>query len=453
VNIVQENIDALNATLKINISKEDYLPKVEEALKNYRKNVNLNGFRKGMVPMGIVKKMYGDAVLFEEMNKLVGEATTKHFEEGKVEILGRPIQKDTNLDVNINDPKDIVLEYEIGLAPAVDLSKIEKLKVTQQTIEVSDQDVEKEMDALRMRNGKVTNPSKVADEKDLIYVDLVEMDDDKEKEGGYSTASVLSLETIKDKKLKAKIEKLEVGNSIEVDIFKDFDKDAEGIKKNILNLKDGVAPEGMSEDFKLTLTKIHHLDKADLDQEFLDKTFGPGKVNSEEEARAELKKEIQQYFNQMAVRKNKDAFVNTITDALNLSLPDEFLKKWLKQSNEKPITDDQLNSEYGGFAQDLKWTIISNKLRAENNLEPEMEEVKEFSRNIIRDQMAKFNTTGNEIGEETIEMFNNQMFAKEEHVKKSYESVVEQKLFSFIESKLIVNKETVTLEDFLKKNN
>ena len=134
-------------------------------------------------------------------------------------------------------------------------------------------------------------------------------------------------------------------------------------------------------------------------------------------------------------------------------MPDEFLKKWLKQSNEKPITDDQLNSEYGGFAQDLKWTIISNKLRAENNLEPEMEEVKEFSRNIIRDQMAKFNTTGNEIGEETIEMFNNQMFAKEEHVKKSYESVVEQKLFSFIESKLIVNKETVTLEDFLKKNN
>ena len=274
--------------------------------------------------------MYGDAVLFEEMNKLVGETTTKHFEEGKVEILGRPMQKDTNLDVNINDPKDIVLEYEIGLAPAVDLSKIEKLKVTQQTIEVSDQDVEKEMDALRMRNGKVTNPSKVADEKDLIYVDLVEMDDDKEKEGGYSTASVLSLETIKDKKLKAKIEKLEVGNSIEVDI----------------------APEGMSEDFKLTLTKIHHLDKADLDQEFLDKTFGPGKVNSEEEARAELKKEIQQYFNQMAVRKNKDAFVNTITDALNLSLPDEFLKKWLKQSNEKPITDDQLNSEYGGFAMD-----------------------------------------------------------------------------------------------------
>ena len=150
MNIVQENIDALNAILKINISKEDYLPKVEEALKNYRKNVNLNGFRKGMVPMGIVKKMYGDAVLFEEMNKLVGEATTKHFEEGKVEILGRPMQKDTNLDVNINDPKDIVLEYEIGLAPAVDLSKIEKLKVTQQTIEVSDQDVEKEMDALRI---------------------------------------------------------------------------------------------------------------------------------------------------------------------------------------------------------------------------------------------------------------------------------------------------------------
>lgn len=450
MNIVQENIDALNAILKINISTEDYLPKVEEALKNYRKNVSLNGFRKGMVPIGIVKKMYGDAVLFEEMNKIVGEATQKHFEDGKVEILGRPMQKDTNLDVNINNPKDIVLEYEIGIAPAVDLSKIENLKVSQQIIEVSDLDVDKEMDALRMRNGKVTNPSKVVDEKDLIYVDLVEMDDENPKEGGYTTSSVLSLEIVKDKKLKSKLEKLEVGGSLEIDIFKDFDKDEDGIKKNILNLKDGIAPEGMNEDFKLTLTKVHHMDKADMDQEFLDKTFGPGKVSSEAEARAELKREIQQYFDQMAVKKNKDAIVKTITDSLNLELPDEFLKKWLKQSNEKPITDDQLNSEYPGFAEGLKWTIISNKIKAENNIEPKMEEIKDFSRNIIKEQMAKFNTSGNEIDDATIEMFNNQMMAKEDHVKKSYESVVEQKLFTFIESKLTVNKETVTLEDFLK---
>lgn len=450
MNIVQENIDALNAILKINISKEDYLPKVEETLKNYRKNVALNGFRKGMVPIGIVKKMYGDAVLFEEMNKLVGEATTKYFTDEKIEILGRPIQKNTQLDISILSPTDIELEYEIGLAPTVDLSKLENLIIAKKQVLVSEQDVEKELDALRLRNGKVTNPTKVENEKDLIYVDLVEMDGDNEKENGYTTSSILSLEIIKDKKLKTKLEQTEVGISIEIDIFKDFDKDEEGIKKNILNLKDGIAPEGMGEDFKMTITKIHHMDKADLDQEFFDKTFGPEKVKSEEEARAEMKKEIEQYFVQMAERKYKDTIINTILDAMNLSLPDEFMKKWLKQSNEKPITDDQLNSEYDGFANELKWTIVVNNIKSENNLEPEDEEVKEFSRNIIREQMQKFNTSGNEIGEETIEMLNNQMFAKEDHVKKSYDGVMEQKLFTYLESKLTVSNEEVALEDFLK---
>ena len=451
MNIIRENIDHLNAILKVTITKEDYLPKVEEGLKNAKKHVNLNGFRKGMVPTGIVKKMYGNAILFEELNKVIGEATNQYFKDENLNILGRPLQKNMIEEVDINNPSDVELEYEIGLAPEIDLSKIEGLCVTTQELSITEEDVEKELENLKKRYGTSIEIESYQSESDTINVLFAEMSDDKEKENGVTSHTSIILSLIKDKKLAEKIQQSKKGDAFEVDIFKDFDREKEAIAKHLLGLKEGV-PSDMSEDFRMTITSFQHLEPAELNQELFDKVFGPERVSSVEEAKDALRTEMGNYFVEMANNRKKQVIVDAILNALNLELPDDFLKRWLMTANEKPLTTEQIEMEYPHFSHDLRWTIITAKLQEENGIKPDYEDIKAYAKEQTRKQFARFSPNGEPINEETIEMISNQMLAKEDYVKKSYDDVLEQKLFEFLQTKLAVSTESVALEDFFKKN-
>ncbi|MBX7225367.1 MAG: trigger factor [Chitinophagales bacterium] len=451
MNIIRENIDELNAILKVTISKEDYLPKLEEGLKNAKKNINLNGFRKGMVPTGIVKKMYGNAILFEELNKVIGEATNQYFKEENLNILGRPLQKNMIEEVDINQPTDVELEYEIGLAPEIDLSKIEGLAVSTQTLMISEEDVEKELENLRKRYGVSSEIESYQDEADIINVSFAEMADDKEKENGIKSHTSITLSMIKDKKLSSKIQQSKKGDAFEVDIFKDFDREKEAIAKHILGLKEGV-PADMSEDFNMTITSFQHLEPAELNQELFDKVFGADRVTTLEQAKEALRTEMSNYFVEMAENRKKQSIIDAVLGRLNLELPDDFLKRWLMTANEKPLTQEQIEAEYPHFSHDLRWTIVSAKMQDEHDLRPNFDDIKAYSKEQTKKQFERFSPNGEPISEETIEMISNQMLAKEDYVKKSYDAVLEQKLFDFLQTKLTVSAEAVALEDFFKKN-
>jgi trigger factor len=453
VKITQINSDALNAIISIEILKADYLPKVEKALATAKNNAVIKGFRKGFVPLGVIKKMYGNSILLDELNKLVSESLNNHIESNKVEILGRPLPiADPNIDLNINNPLDFTFKYEIGLAPNVAVNSLNKKTViAKDVIKLDDASLEVELDKLAGRYGNVTNPENVMlEEKDIVTAELVEIDGKKEKENGVTHTAVFNMDDILDQKIKTKFLKLKVGDAINIQPYDIFDNTNEFVTKSILGLKDG-KPENLSDIFKATITKISRVEKATLNQELFDKIYGPGAVNSLDEFKEKMRNELEGYAVSSANNKYKEAIYNHLMENTEIQLPDAFLKKFIKSSNEKPISDEQIEQEYPAFVKGLKWNIITSNIAKDNEIKIEMEDIKEFSKNALRQQLMMYNPTGQGLPEETIDQLNNSMMAKEEHVKKSYDGALEQKLFAFIEDQITAEEKTVSFADFFDK--
>jgi trigger factor len=452
VEVKRTNADELNAVLSISLKKEDYLPKVDKALTQYRNTVAIKGFRKGHVPTGLIKKMYGNAILMEELNKSVTDAINQHIQEEKLEILGRPLPKnEQQLNIDINEPNDLNFEYEIGLVPKFSLPELAKAKIEKLLIGIDDKTLDDELDKLAQRYGNVENPEGATVEvKDILAVDFKELDGKAEKENGVQHSGVINTEMIKDEKLKKKVLGAKAGDTLTVNPFEAFDRDRDSIAKQLLGLKDG-EPEGMSETFSMTITKISRIVKAEFNQELFDKVYGPETVKSLEDFKERVRKELQQFANQNSANKFKDSIYQFLLDNTNINFPDAFLKRFIQVSNEKPVSEDQIEQEYPNFSKGLKWNLITGKLSKDHDLKIEFEDVKAFSREQVKRQFEMYNPTGGAIDDKTIDLLNDNMLSKEEHVKKSYDGAMEQKLFTFIENQVQVVEKPVTFDEFFNK--
>jgi trigger factor len=449
VNINRQDIDATHAVVSITIETADYLPQVEKALQQYRKNVTLKGFRKGMVPAGLVKKMYGNAIMVDELNKLVGEKLDGYIKEQNIEILGQPLPKTSGLDFNIHQPADFTFEFELGLSPQFELNALSTATVVKAPkVMVDDATAQKELDNLRKRYGNMTFPEEGIEENDILQVKLQELDGDVLKDGGVEATGPINLEILKDADLKARLLKAKLGDSFDLNIYESLDRSPEQINKHILGLDE--APAGMGAAFRATIERISRMGMAELNQEFFDKVFGEGKVTSEQEALDAMKEDLGKYLKQSEDGKLNQTIYELLLEQTNIILPDDFLKRWIKVSNEKPLTDEQLEAEYPAFEKNLRWSLIVNKIVKENELKGTFEEIKEASKESLRQQLQQYMTAGGSFSEDDLEMFNNNMLAKEEHVKKTYDVVMEQKLFNFIKEQVTLEDEFITLEDFFK---
>lgn len=450
MNITRKDTDALNAILSVNIAKEDYLPKTEQALKKAGKTISMKGFRAGMVPAGLVKKMYGTGILVDELNKIVNDAVNKYIEENKLEILGRPMPVPANIDFNIQNPTDYTLEFELGLAPDFEISALKNNQVVKAPkVAINDELLDKEMDNLRSRYGNVSFIEEGINEKDMLEVKFVELENGTAKEGGVTATGPINLEMIKDETLKNTLLAGKVGTTATTeDLFAAFDKERAQVSKNVLGLNE--EPENMGAAFELTIERISRMGKAELNQEFFDKVFGPEQVKSEEEAKDKLREELSSYTSQSESGKLNERIFNMLLEETEIPLPDTFLKKWIKISNEKPITEDVLEEEYPIFAKNLRWSLIVNKISKENDIKGDFEEIKEYSKEALRQQLKQYAPGGGGFSDEDLDNLNNNMLSKEEHVKKSYDAVMEQKLFSVIKQQLTVEEEEVSFEDFFK---
>ena len=359
MNISQNNSDDLNAVISIQLKKEDYLPKVEKALNTAKSNAVIKGFRKGFVPMGVIKKMYGNSILLDELNKTVSESLDKYIQENKINLLGRPLPKPSDsINIDINNPSDFTFEFEIGLAPDIKVALNNNLKVEKAVITIDDKTLEDELDKIAQRYGNVTNPEEV-------------------KEGATSI-----------------------------------------------------------------------IEKVELNQELFDKVYGPGIVNSLDEFKEKVRKELQDFADKSAESKFKDNVFLSIMENTDVKLPEAFLKKFIKESSENPIDDEQLEAEYPQSEKGLKWQLITTAIAKDNDIKVDFEDVKKFSKAQLH---AQFMMYGGGITDEMIETFNNNMMAKQDHVKKSYDGALEQKLFTFIEEQIKVEEITTTFDEFFNK--
>lgn len=448
MNVTKEQKTDLNSIVTIQIEPADYNPAVDESLKKMRKQVAMKGFRKGMVPASLVKKMYGNQIMAEELDKLIQEGLSNYIKENELEVLGQPIPNDNvQPDIDINDPKSFEFSYELGLAPEFTIDFLDKkTKVTGYKIEVDDATVQVELERIRKQGGETINPEEGAlQADDVIVVDLKELDGKKEKEGGVQNLGLaLALDMATDKAKKALL-KLEFGGTTTVDPFELLEgKSKEEAAKHLLNL-DADALENVGDKFSLTVTKINRMKPSELNQELFDKVFGKDAVSSEEEFMAKLKEEIEKAFVGQADQRLGFDIVTQLLEATKIELPEEFLKRWIKMTNEKPITDEQLEEEFDAFARNLRWNLTVNKISKDNDIKVEADEIKASTKQQI---LAQFGNLGADFPEEQLDQWADSMLGNKEHVQRTYEQLLDQKLIEYIKGQITVTEKKISLDDF-----
>ncbi|MCE3280835.1 MAG: trigger factor [Bacteroidetes bacterium] len=443
MNITQENIDELNAVLKVKVVAEDYLPKVEGALKNYQRKATVPGFRPGKVPTGVIKKMYGKSVMVDEINKLLNDSLYKYINDNKIEILGNPLPKaDDKTVIDWDNQKEFEFMYEMGLAPKFEVELSPKEKFTYQTVKIDDELVNKYVTDIAKRYGKVEQVDAAA-EGDLLNGDFVELDANGEiLPGGVFKTSSVFLDRVKPEAKKAFIG-LKVGDKTVIN--------AQDLTANAVDLASMLglekeAAESFNSKLQFTVKGVSRLAASEINQELFDKIYGPGNVTTEEEFRMKIREELSGMFVNDSERKFYNDVVDRLMSKVNFNLPSDFLKRWIVAVNEKPVSSEQVESEFDGYAKGLKWQLIENKIIKDNNIAVTKEEVMDHTKNLILAQFGKMQQMP--MSDEDLENTAKRVLGNEEEAKKIYEQVYGQKVMTLFKTKFTLENKEVAYDEF-----
>lgn len=446
MNITQEKVDDLNAIVKITIAPEDYTPKVEKALKEQAKKANLPGFRKGMVPVAHMKRMYGKSILVEEINNTLNETLSKHLTDNKVEILGQPLPvMDDSKEFKWDNTDEFEFTYEIGLAPKVDIEVSSKDKFTKYNVKADAETLEARIKNIRKSYGKMTNPD-VAIEGDILFADLAQLSPDGEVfEGGITATGSVRLDLITDKKILKSLVGLKKDAIVELDLQKAFDNN-EAVIAKLLNIGEEDAKD-LKSNFQVTVKNVNRLEESDLNQEFYDKIFGPDVVSDEAGFKAKITEEIETMFQQDADRKLQNDIYTQLTEQTKMQLPEEFLRKWLKATNEK-LSDEELDQGFADFTKNLKWTLIENKIITDNEIKIEYKDVFETAKQRLDAQFRMYSPQP--MPEEQLAQYTATFLQEKENANRIFDEVKAMKVFDYIQSTATLNEKEIEYNKFVE---
>ncbi|MCL5129060.1 MULTISPECIES: trigger factor [unclassified Algibacter] len=437
MNITRENVDALNAVVKVDIAKEDYSDKVEKILLDYRKTANIPGFRKGHVPMGMVKKQYGKSVLVDEVNKLLQDALNKYLTEEKLDVLGQPLPK-TQDEIDWDGDK-FTFEFELGLAPEFEVELKGKKAITQYNIIADDKMIDEQIERIQKQYGK------------LIPQDVV--DADSEITGTYTNEEkevnntvTLTLDKFKGKATAKQFVGAKAGDVIVLKTKGLFEDDHDLMHALKLG-HDEI--HGLDIEVSFTITEVNQRELADLDQELFDKLFGEGTVKSVSEVREKIKEDAEKQFVQQADQKLLNDVTEHLVENTKFDLPAEFLTKWMQTAGEQPIDADQAKEEYEKSEKSLRYQLIEGKLIEANNVQVTMDDIKNHAREMIKGQMAQFgqmNPSDKELDDIAARVLSDQKEAR-----RISEQLVSQKLLSVYKEKANLEVKELSYENFVKE--
>ncbi|MFI5162260.1 MAG: trigger factor [Sphingobacteriales bacterium] len=444
MNISQEKIDSLNAIVTINIKPEDYQPRVDKAIKDHAKKAKIPGFRPGMVPPAHIKKMYGKSILVDEVNNMLSDSLNNYISEQQLEVLGQPLPKmDDSKEYNWDFADDFEFNYEVGLAPAFDIDFSSKDKVTQYVIKADKDTLAARIANIRKSYGKMTNPDVSAD-GDVLYAELVQLSPDGSVfDDGISNTTSVRLDQVQDEKIKKSLIGLKKEDEVTLDIQKAYHNDATRIAA-ILKVDEDTAAEVKS-NFRLSVKNVNRLEESDLNQEFFDKLFGEGKVTTEDEFRAEITKELEAMYEQDSERKLQNDLYKLSIDKAKFDLPDEFLKRWLKATNEK-LSEEELVGGYNDFAQNLKWTLLENKIMKDNKIEIKYEEVFAAAKQRLDAQFRMYSPQP--LSEEQLAQYTVQYLQNKDEANKIFEEVKAVRVLDYLKSIVTLDKKEVSAKEF-----
>lgn len=437
MDITRENIDALNAVVKVDIIADDYQSKVDKILVDYRKKADIPGFRKGHVPMGMIKKQYGKSVMIDEVNKLLQDALNKYLTEEKIEILGNPIPR---IQENFSwDTKSFSFEFELGLVPQFEVNLNSKKKITQYVINADKSLIDKEVENLQSRYGKMSSVDFI-DEKTNVTGTFVNEEKEIEKK------STINLSDIKGKTNLKKFIGSKVGDVIELKTKGLFSEDSKLMAALGLSSDE---TKGLNIKVLFTIEETTEIELADLDQELFDKLFTDGSVKSVTELRNKIKEDAEKQFQQQADQQLLNSVTEFLIDNTSFELPSEFLQKWLATAGEKQLTPEQAAEEYSKSEKGLRYQLIQEKILKENDIKLDYEELKEYAKGFIRTQMAQFGNMNPEDSE--LDDIANRILANQEEARKLQDQLLSQKLMTFYKEKMTFKTKKVSYEGFIKE--
>jgi trigger factor len=436
MNITRNNVDALNAVVTVEVSKADYAEKVEKVLADYRKNASIPGFRKGAVPMSLIQKQYGKAVLLEEVNKLLQENLNKYLVEEKLDILGNPLPKVTE-DFNW-DVEDYKFEFELGLAPEFKVDLAAKNDIVNYTIVADDKMLNDQVARIQKQYGK------------LIAKDVVEAGNDvsgvfANEEKGINNRTTISLDVFADKKTAKAFIGKKVGDVVMLKTKGLFDDDHKLMDYLAVGHDD---VHGLDIEVTFTIDEVTTHEPAVLDQELFDKLFGPKVITSVDELKAKIKEDAEKQFVQQADQKFLNDVVEFLVSNTKFDLPAEFLKKWIQSTGENPLTAEQADEEFAKSEKGLRYQLIEGKIISENGLQITFEELKAYTSDLIKKQMAQFGQM--DPSDEDVQGIVARVMSNQDEVRRLSEQVMNEKMITLFKDKVKAKSKEVSYDDFIK---
>ena len=435
--ITRKNIDKLNAVVTVTIEASDYQDQVNKVLTNYRKNANIPGFRKGHIPMGVVKKQFGKAVLVEEVNKLLQQQLNDYLKKEEIDILGNPLPKNEG-DIDWSGT-DFTFEFDLGLTPEFKVDLTKKATVHYQ-IEADKAMIDNQIKTIQNQYGKLIAKTKAEADDEITGTFLSESEEIDHK-------ATFDLNLIKGKKQKDALIGVGVGDRVTLNT-KGLFKEQRDLERMLgIDADKAKAIKG-SVDF--TVAEINTREKAELNQELFDKLFGEGNVSSEKELKARIKEDAERQFVQQSDQKLLNDVIDTLIDNTKFDLPEDFLKRWIQSTGEAKLTFEEAVAEYERSVKGLRYQLIEGKLREENQeLQMKFEDLNAYAHEMIKMQMAQYGHPNP--SDEEVSGIVARIMSNEEEVRRLSEQLNTKNLLAFFKANAKLKTKKVTYEQFIKQ--
>ena len=446
MNVTKNQIDDLNATIKIQLDKEDYATRVSDALKDYQKKAVIDGFRKGKTPFGIIKKMYGKAVLIEEINKLIGESLSNYIQENDLNILGEPLPSETEQKELNLDEENFEFVYDIALSPVMNVKLSKREKVSYYIIKVDDEMIDKQIESICKSNGELISVDTI-EGSEYVKGELIELGEDgKPKEGGIHVEDAsLSVEHMKDEEQVKIFVGKQVGNEVIFNPSKAYPNKTDYAA--LLQISKEEA-EHVTSDFCFIISEIKRYVEAEVNQALFDKIYGEGNVKSVEEFRARVKEDLAKQFRAHSeYRLTVDARDKMLKKNEDVVLPEAFLKRWMLATN-KELTQEAVDKDFNSYRDEFKWQLIKGDMIKENNIKVEDEDMKAVGREVAAAQLQQYGLYG--LSDEQLDGFAVRLLENEKQRASLYDRALENKIFSVIKEGVKLEEQEISMEDFGK---
>ena len=441
MNITKENIDNLNAVVTIEIGPSDYEKRVDDAIRKIQHKAAIPGFRPGKVPAGMIKKMHGKSVLADELNKILSDGINNYIVENKLEILGNPLPK-ADEQIDWENGKAFTFKYDLGLAPNFDVEVSDKVAFTYEVVKIDNKLIDKYVKDVRKNYGKPSNPE-IAEERDVVFVDINELDETGAiKAGGIFKSTSIGIERLKSDIAKKKLTGVKKEDKVVINCKEMY---ADAVELSVSLGIDKEAAEALNCNLQLSIKNIARMEDAELNEELFLKVYGDGFIKTEEEFREKVKQELASMFAQDSDRKFFSEVEKTLIETVNPALPEEFLKRWIMATNDKPVTIEQLNEEFSAWGRSMKWKLIENKIIKNNNITVTTDEAKEEAKRFVLSHFARYGQAPDEV---EIEKTAIALLQKEKDADKIYEGIYYNKILNLFKSKYKLNNKELSYNEF-----